>query len=87
MRKSYGESRPAHYDEAGNVLVGEPEEAAGRALASESEEVCGDTRDEDGQAVAAVRRVAQHRDVTDRDDQPQGGEYGGPDSRISLAAR
>jgi hypothetical protein len=77
LRNSYGESRLAHYDEAGNVLVGEPEEAAGRALVSEREDVCGDTRGEDGQAVAPVRRVARHDDVTDQQ----------PDWRISLAAR
>ncbi len=78
MRNSYGESRLAHYDEAGNVLVCEPEEAAGRALVSEGEEVSGDTRGEHGQAAAPARRVAQHCDITDRGDQHQRREYGGP---------
>jgi hypothetical protein len=35
LRNSYGESLLAHYDRVGNVLVREPEEAAGRALVSE----------------------------------------------------
>ena len=78
LRNSYGESRLAHYDEAGNVLVREPEEAAGRALVSEREEVSGDTRGEHGQAVAPVRRLAQHCEITDRDGQHPGREYGGP---------
>ena|SRR5712691_9148394 len=78
LRNSYGESRLVHYDEAGNVLVRAPEDAAGRAVVSESEEVSEDTRGEDSQPVAPMRRVAQHRGVTDRDDQHQRREYGGP---------
>jgi hypothetical protein len=78
LRRRVGDPRLAHYDQAGNVLVREPEEAASRALVSEGEEVSGDTCGEDSQAVAPVRRVAQHCDVTDRDGQHQGREYGGP---------
>ena len=62
-----GDPRLARHDEAGNVLVREPEEA-GRALVSEGEEVSGDARGEDGQAVAPARRVAQYGDVTECDD-------------------
>ena len=64
----------------GNALVGEPEGAAGRAPVSESEEVSGDTRGEDGQAVAPVRRVAQHCDVADRDVQHDAASPAGEDA-------
>ena len=77
LRNSYGESRLAHYGEAGDVLVGEPEVAAGRAFVSEGEEVYGDTRGDHGQAFAPAGRVAQDRGVTDCDLQPMGREYGG----------
>src|SRR6266566_53390 len=78
LRNSYGESRLAHCADAGNVLVREPEKAAGRALVSEGEEVSGETRGEDSRAVAPPRRVAQHCDVTECDGQRQRREYGGP---------
>ena len=81
-----GDPRLARHDEAGNVLVREPEEAACRALVSEGEEVSGDTRGEDGQAVAPARRVAQHCDVTDCDDQHQRREYGGQREKRSFGS-
>jgi hypothetical protein len=73
-----GDPRLAHHDEARSVLVCAPEEAAGRALVAAGEEVSSATRREDSQAVAPVRRLVQHCDVTNRDDQHQRREHGGP---------
>jgi hypothetical protein len=73
-----GDPRLAHHDEAGNALLEEPEDAAGRALVSKGEKVSSDARGEESQPVAPARRLAQHCDVADRDDQQQRCEYGGP---------
>src|SRR5216684_7925892 len=76
----------AHCDDAGNVLVREPEEAADCALVSEGEEVPGDARGEDSQAVAPPRRAPQRCGLTERDGQHQSREYGGTAGKRSFGA-
>ena len=76
----------AHCDDAGNVPVCEPEEAADYALVSEGEEMPGDARDKYSQAVAPPRRAPQRCGLTERDGQHQSREYGGTAGKRSFGA-